>query len=518
MKIKRIVSALLSLIMLCGAFSLLVFADETAEPVYTYNTSNLKPTLFNYYKGQLNNDKDAPISTPEEKLATMDLRMEKDGYRFYIDAYSGEIALQSIETGEILFSNPYDIGTSTATDNVKKRLLSQIAVEFTEISTGTTNTYYSFDEAAQRGQIVVKEIRNGIRVEYTIGRLASRMLVPVMISEEDFQEKIYQVMKAKVETEEDEFKLKQLESYYPLKDPAQVADFPQLLDDMYKSYPITKKMPVRVLETTARNAVQMARIEQIIKKFCPDFTYEDLDDAHNKVEYESEDKNLPLFKLALEYSIDKNGLVVRQPANGLRFNETIVRVNKYEILPYMGAGKDPNEGYTFFPDGSGALFDFQKIASLKKSAIFSGKVYGSDFAYHVLTGTYQQTIRYPVFGIVENQALTRVVLGTDSEGNPIKINETYYKKRGFVGIVLDGDALMDLFVEHAVTEHKYNTVKIKVNPRPTDTYDLADVISVVKDNQKQTVVSQRKFTGNYRIRYMLLTSPEVANEKNIEIL
>ena len=118
---------------------------------------------------------------------------------------------------------------------------------------------------------------------------------------------------------------------------------------------------------------------------------------------------------------------MRQPANGLRFNETIVRVNKYEILPYMGAGKDPNEGYTFFPDGSGALFDFQKIASLKKSAIFSGKVYGSDFAYHVLTGTYQQTIRYPVFGIVENQALTRVVLGTDSEGNPIKINETYYK-------------------------------------------------------------------------------------------
>ena len=74
---------------------------------------------------------------------------------------------------------------------------------------------------------------------------------------------------------------------------------------------------------------------------------------------------------------------------------------------------------------------------------------------------------------------------------------------------------MDLFVEHAVTEHKYNTVKIKVNPRPTRYYDLADVISVVRQ-PKQTVVSQRKFTGNYRIRYMLLTSPEVANEKNIE--
>ena len=45
------------------------------------------------------------------------------------------------------------------------------------------------------------------------------MLVPVMISEEDFQEKIYQVMKAQVETEEDEFKLKRLESTISLRIP-----------------------------------------------------------------------------------------------------------------------------------------------------------------------------------------------------------------------------------------------------------------------------------------------------------
>jgi hypothetical protein len=132
---KKIISALLSLIMLCGAFALVIQADDPATAVYTYNTSNKKSTLFNYYKGQLKTDKDEPISTAEAKLATMDLRLEKDGYRFYIDAYSGEIALQSIETGETLFSNPYDVGTSTATDNVKKRLLSQIAIEFTEIST-----------------------------------------------------------------------------------------------------------------------------------------------------------------------------------------------------------------------------------------------------------------------------------------------------------------------------------------------------------------------------------------------
>jgi hypothetical protein len=62
----------------------------------------------------------------------------------------------------------------------------------------------------------------------------------------------------------------------------------------------------------------------------------------------------------------------------------------------------PNDynGYTFIPDGSGTLFDFQDLnTSISRSIV--GKVYGTDFAYHEINGTYQQPIRYPVFGIVE---------------------------------------------------------------------------------------------------------------------
>ena len=128
-----------------------------------------------------------------------------------------------------------------------------------------------------------------------------------------------------------------------------------------------------------------------------------LEEAHAFVEYEAKVESYPLFKLALEYTIDENtGLVVRLPANGIRFDETLYRLDSIDILPYMGAGMNPNEGYTFFPDGSGTLFDFEEIAISGQREKVTAKIYGQDYAYHELSGMYEEVIRYPVFGIYEN--------------------------------------------------------------------------------------------------------------------
>ena len=51
--------------------------------------------------------------TPEEKIATMRLALEKEGYQLYVDDYSGEVACVNTNTGEKLFTNPYDVGAST---------------------------------------------------------------------------------------------------------------------------------------------------------------------------------------------------------------------------------------------------------------------------------------------------------------------------------------------------------------------------------------------------------------------
>jgi Zn-dependent membrane protease YugP len=80
-------------------------------------------------------------------------------------------------------------------------------------------------------------------------------------------------------------------------------------NSIYKKYPVTKTkgMVIRVFDPTA-SEVELTTCEDIIKTFYPDYTYEMLDEHHAQTEYEGEDLNPPLFKMALEYTLDENGL------------------------------------------------------------------------------------------------------------------------------------------------------------------------------------------------------------------
>ncbi|MBQ7383839.1 MAG: hypothetical protein IJV72_03505 [Clostridia bacterium] len=523
---KRIISTLLAVVMLLSALVITVGAEESTEteaPVYTYNTTNATPTM-DYLAGATilpegSTEEPVAIDSPEKKLSMMDLRFEKDGYRLYVDAYSGEVATYCVETGETLFTNPYNINSPTSvdgkapTDSIKSQLLSQLVVKYTDLATGNENTYYSYEWAASRGQIDVKNIKNGVRVEYTIGREESRMLVPRQIEKSSFETKILNVIAEALKDEggENNFDYRKLKAYFVLKD-ASAQTTQEAIDDLHKNYPITKKMAVYVLDSTTQ-ATEVARLEQIIKKYAPSYSYEDLDEDHMLTEYESEDENPPLFKMALEYTLDKYGVSVRLPANGIRFNETLYQLLGIEILPYMGAGKNPDKGNIFFPDGSGALFDFEKIEALGSSTTVTGKVYGQDYAYHTISGTHQEIIRYPVFGVYETETFETVVPDETSEtGESVVTTE---KDRGFLAVVEEGDALMELSAYCAVRTSPYNTVKMLVYPRPQDTYNIADAISV-GTNDTWTVVSSRKYTGNYKVRYIMLTDDDVAAEKEIE--
>ena len=62
--------------------------------------------------------------------------------------------------------------------------------------------------------------------------------------------------------------------------------------------------------------------------------------------------------------------------------------------------------------------------------------------------------------------------------------------------------------------HKYNSAFTEFYPRPKDSYNLAESISVGAD-ATWTVVSDRKYTGSYRIRYMMLTDDAIAAENGI---
>lgn len=541
---NRILSILLAVMMLMSSLVIGVAAAEATAP--KVEEQDADEVIENTYVKTV-------YKTPEEKLATMKLMMSRGNYELYVDAVSGEVATLDKTTGNILFSNPYDVVSSQGSDSTKKQILSQLIVQY--IDNGTTKYLYSFEEAAMREQIKVLNIKNGIRVEYTIGREESRKLVPRWICDESFVKFIKTPLEEAVEKEQlDKFHFDKFMTYYTeqrLSDKKSKKAKEQLL----LTYPICEKMDIWVLVTDA-SSVEINWVEERIKAFCEDYTFEQMDADHELTGYEATDEKYPLFKMALEYSLEDNGLNVTLPCNGLRYDMSTYTLEYLSILPYMGAGHSDNPGYNFYPDGAGSLFDFEQL-NTKSTTTVRGKVYGVDYAYHQISGTYQKAIRYPVYGTVASEEIYTFTFSTKYELNDdlnlvkkdgkevdtgtatnytVKVSNTVMTeediekfvedrkgtlvskisvenayKRGYVAVIKEGESLAEIATYHAGSLSDYNTMMNYFNPKPKDSYDIADSISVTSSSS-WTVVSERKYTGNITIGYQMLTDAVVGEK------
>lgn len=567
-----------------------------------------------------------PDFTSEEKrVAAMKKHYTKGDFELYVDEITGEVAIKDVTTGDYLFTNPYDvseISLSSVGDSkfvsqiTKRRLLSQVNISYTD--NNTARSYNSFTDSALLEQIHIKKLRGGVRIEYSIGQEETRTLVPRLINLDRYDKLLIAQLKENIpHAEGTEINEKnpiyfRFISHYERIERSRVDSFTNnLRDSYYTKYPILKEMDIAVFAEDAK-AREIKLIENYIKTYCPEYTFEELDKDHKETGYTSKDKAPANFKMALEYYLTENGVEIRFPANGLTFDEGAYQLSSIDILQFMGAGSNDYNGYTFVPDGSGTLIRFEDTS---KTFELTGKVYGQDYAYQEISNANQEVYRMPVFGVVstnESQSGTRpvykyeAVYETDSSGNaqvyndiPEKITSDYdvsvnvydvygeplgmstytipagatsldikipvyeyetnpdgsykldgggkvipvlnedgtYKVRtninytlergakklkyympvykaektystGFFAVVTEGDALTNITSSHGGNQdHIYNSVYCNFNPRPKDSYNLSEAISI-GSNTTYTVVSERKYTGSFRINYIMLTDPD----------
>ncbi len=474
---KKTVSLLLALLL---AFAVVVSLALTATAAEENDEGEL---VFPDYTTM-------PFTYEEQKLETMTKKLDMYGYELYIEPVTAEVAVVHKATGQTLFTNPYDVAASKGTEATKNKLLSQILINYKE--NGVSKEYSSYADSAKLGQIIIKEIKNGVRVEYTIGRANANYLVPRMISKDRLHEKILDHI-------DSNFYYNKVYSYYELKDPGDETLPQSVIDAMIRDYPVSKDMPIYVL--TDANNRELALMEDIIKTYAPDYTYEEMEYDHQMTRYEATTLSTPVFRLSLEYTITKDGLEVTLPANGIRFDETLYTLDSITFLPFMGAGTYTNDGYTFIPDGSGALMNFAD--NTEKNTSLAGTVYGTDFAYQTLEGAANQdTMRMPVYGLRETVPAVKT-----------KTNEAY--DRGFFAIITEGDALSRIVARHENQLHNYNTVQLSFNPRPKDSYVLSDTLSV-GSNSAIEVVSDRKYVGSYTVKYVMLLDDAKASAAGVK--
>lgn len=394
--------------------------------------------------------------------------LDLQGNEAYIMAYSGYWS-----------TNPYTIGAINATTSVKAQLYSQLAIEFTENS--QASTYYSFLESALQNQIDISNIKNGARVEYTVGQESVKYLAPRFITADKYKALYADVLAGLMgeygDPDTAAFYAEKFDSYYTEVKRYSTSDADYIKESIEK-FGSCYQTDIKI----SKKRLQL--IEEYLKKYT-NYSYEQLEIDHDETGYVATDKDPAVFKLAIEYTIDESGLLVRCAAGNIRFDSTNFKLSNVFLLPYAGAGNTNNEGYALYPDGSGAIVDFSDTKG--KTFITSTTAYGQDYSYSTISGANNEVARLPVFGMVEKET---------------KVDGTV-TTHGFLAYVEEGESLANITIKSSGSTHIYLQTYTGFNPRPKDTYSLSGGISTGSDAM-WTVESKRKYTKNYKLRIFIL--------------
>ena len=118
------------------------------------------------------------------------------------------------------------------------------------------------------------------------------------------------------------------------------------------------------------------------------------------------------ISFAVEYRLTDDGFEVTIPESFIKETGT-VRITSLEVLPFLNAAKEADDGALFIPDGSGALMTYKKQHPQYFSG-YSEPVYGPDHAFasdlgEVLADGWKRAappkehIALPVFGNYKNE-------------------------------------------------------------------------------------------------------------------
>ena len=529
MKLKNTLCYILSLLMIVSAFAP-SFAVTAAETDDEFKLSR------DYLTEEYVNE--------EHKLSTMTKYFEDDKYEVWGLAETGEVGIKVKATGQILLTNPYNASASQSSEAIKANLLSQIILTYSD-SSGTNVNFNSYSDAAVNGQIKMNKTRTGLRTEYTLGKEQAKYLVPRQIEKSSFEQNILEPFEDKTSRE-----FKMLSAYYTLQDISDPALTESMRSAMKVKWPITEKYAIYVLDPGVSNR-ELELLASYIENNT-NYSYEKMAEDYELIEYVDTSAAPALFRFAIEYSLDENGIQIRMPASSIKYDTSNYRLESVKFLPYFGAGCNDNTGFTFVPDGSGTITRFEDIKD--RAFTLSGKLYGRDYSFHTISGYTQETMRIPAFGIIENQPQvewtpepevdenaenagaadetaaaedtkdaeqtaentdetaneTDAADGTENAETPADENaadenisdeqtaEIPTITKGFVAYLSEGDAMADISADHGGSVHKFSSVYPTFYPKPADTYALTGISST--GSATYTIYSDRRYTGNYTLR------------------
>lgn len=448
MKFKKKLLLLLSTALM--AQCMLSGCNLQIEDSSSYIVDVIPPkTISEELKAQVGSD----LSKMEEVAGDQNLKL-------FMNMDNAEFCITDARNNQKYFSNPIDWTKDTKASDANKQLLgSQILVDYfmPDNNAGSMNSY---KDSFLLGQINIKKIDQGVRVDYLIGSSSNKTSYPQAIRKDQY-DKLFSKMK---ENEQSVVK-----GGYRLVDKSQSSE--ETINDTLRIYPGFKKYDAVYLLRANLGKKSLDQISNIFKSLG--YTYEEVDKENAILEYVDESTLKASFLIPVEYKIDNGNFTAEIISKDIKYTKGF-NLTKINLLPYFAAAGSDEKGYFFVPDGSGALININKDTA--NGVIYNQKIYGNDLAITQTNKTqYSNQAYLPVFGLKT-------------------INSS------ILGIVEKGEASGDIIANVAGVYSSYNNIYSCFNPKALDFLSFGNLMQA-----DGTYVFPRKTSKeNYKVRYLFI--------------
>ncbi|MCR5585330.1 MAG: hypothetical protein K6F63_07875 [Lachnospiraceae bacterium] len=390
---------------------------------------------------------------------------ENDSLALYFNEKDTGIAVLNKESGDVFFSNPQDTDNDKiASAFQKKQLKAQIFLRYfnENVQEGNMDNY---NDSIAEGQFEVEKLDDGLKITYSMGEGAVKLLLPGVISVERMESFAANL---------DSSKSKKLLRNYTKYDLETMKESDK--KEILETYPGLETHPIYVLKAATKDYIK-EELSQYLESVG--YTWEDYEFDLTDNGYTSENTK-PWFNVPLTYRLEGKNLIAEIDPKEVEYNEEGYYLVDIEVLPYFGAAVKGTEGYLFVPDGSGALINYDN----GNTTVYSAKVYGQDVTMNVLSSSKSQidqtvTVKLPVFG---------AKLGS----------------KAWYAVIEDGDGYADITASVSGRVNSYNNVYAGFQFLEYGTSSLGDMVGA---NSFQ-MYSTADFTGNYRLRFSFLSGDE----------
>ena len=313
---------------------------------------------------------------------TASLQMESDNLLFEMDAATTQFTLTDKRTGKVWYSNPPERDKDTIARGVNKETLSS-TLNVTYTTSGGEVELNNFTYSIQNQNYQITRGEDGsIRVDYAIGKIEKRYIVPIAMTAERY-EQFTGLMSKK--------NRKQVSSNYSLYEPSKL-DKKDNKEEIIAKYPSVTEQALYILKSDT-SSTNKGKIEALFAEA-----------GYNEEEFaidmelvaEATNNNGPVFNASVVYRLDQDELVVEVPYDSLRC-EGSYPMSYVSVLPFFGAAGTDQEGYMLLPEGGGALINYNN-GKLSQSAYYAN-LYGWDYATERTEVISETRNAFPVFGM-----------------------------------------------------------------------------------------------------------------------